>query len=111
MQGEGLSSPEQFGLWEVEGVGLVLAFRGTASAEDVLVDVNIRPAPLQISRGMRGAARLCVGFCLFVPCIALSCIISRGTAMLPEEGVDNLWRCLEVDTASGDVRHPAVGVL
>lgn len=54
MQGEGLSSPEQFGVWEVEGVGLVVAFRGTASTEDVLVDVNIRPAPLATTRNMRG---------------------------------------------------------
>ncbi len=54
MQGEGLSSPEQFGVWEVEGVGLVLAFRGTASAEDVLVDVNIRPTPLATTHDMRG---------------------------------------------------------
>lgn len=54
MQGEGLSSPEQFGIWEVEGVGLVVAFRGTASTEDVLVDVNIRPMPLATSKSMRG---------------------------------------------------------
>jgi len=54
VQGEGLSSPEQFGIWEVEGVGLVVAFRGTASTEDVLVDVNIRPMPLATSKSMRG---------------------------------------------------------
>ena len=44
--GRALSSPQQFGLWEVEGLGLVVAFRGTASQEDVIVDVNITPVPL-----------------------------------------------------------------
>ena len=43
---------------KVEGVGLVVAFRGTASTEDVLVDVNIRPAPLATTCNMRGE-KLC----------------------------------------------------
>lgn len=30
------------------GIGLVVAFRGTASYEDVLVDVNIAPTSLQL---------------------------------------------------------------
>ena len=51
---DGLSSPEQFGVWEVDGVGLCVAFRGTASTEDVLIDVNITPTPLETSRNMRG---------------------------------------------------------
>ena len=37
------------------GVGLVVAFRGTASYEDVLVDVNIAPTVLKTSHNMRGA--------------------------------------------------------
>lgn len=60
--GEGASDqmPEQFGLWSVSGVGLVVAFRGTASYEDVLVDVNIRPTPLKLDskRTFGGAAPL-----------------------------------------------------
>ncbi len=61
---DGLSSPEQFGVWEVDGVGLCVAFRGTASTEDVLIDVNITPTPLETSRNMRGTGRLgsCIGF-------------------------------------------------
>ena len=55
MNSDGLSSPEQFGVWEVDGVGLCVAFRGTASTEDVLIDVNITPTPLETSRNMRGA--------------------------------------------------------
>ena len=43
----GSSGPQQYGIWEVEGLGLVVAFRGTASQEDVLVDVNIMPVELQ----------------------------------------------------------------
>ena len=54
MNSDGLSSPEQFGVWEVDGVGLCVAFRGTASTEDVLIDVNITPTPLETSRNMRG---------------------------------------------------------
>ena len=54
---DGLSSPEQFGVWEVAGVGLCVAFRGTASTEDVLIDVNITPTPLETSRSMRGVWR------------------------------------------------------
>jgi hypothetical protein len=72
VQGEGLSSPEQFGVWEVEGVGLVVAFRGTASAEDVLVDVNIRPAPLATARNMRGATH-----CVSLPICILATIVFR----------------------------------
>lgn len=41
-----LASPQQYALWEVEGLGLVIAFRGTASAHDVLIDVNMTPEPL-----------------------------------------------------------------
>jgi len=51
---DGLSSPEQFGVWDVDGLGLCVAFRGTASTEDVLIDVNITPTPLETSRNMRG---------------------------------------------------------
>jgi len=60
--GEGASEqmPEQFGLWSVQGVGLVVAFRGTASYEDVLVDVNIKPAALKASHSMRGMHPLMV---------------------------------------------------
>lgn len=49
---DGLSSAEQWGVWEVEGVGLCIAFRGTASMEDVLIDVNISPMPLETSQGV-----------------------------------------------------------
>ena len=54
MNSDGLSSPEQYGIWQVAGVGLCVAFRGTASTEDVLIDVNIKPTPLETSRRMQG---------------------------------------------------------
>lgn len=41
-----LASPQQYGLWEVQGLGLVVAFRGTASPQDIMIDVNIAPEPL-----------------------------------------------------------------
>ena len=44
--GSQMASPQQYGLWEVQGLGLVVAFRGTASLEDVLIDANIVPVPL-----------------------------------------------------------------
>ena len=44
-----LSSPQQYGVWRVEGIGLVVAFRGTASSEDCLIDATIHPVPLEHS--------------------------------------------------------------
>eukprot|EP00884_Botryococcus_braunii_P015289 jgi/Botrbrau1/2443/Bobra.0226s0002.1 len=46
LEGE-MSSPLQFGLWEVEGLGLVVAYRGTASPDDVFVDTNIQPVAVE----------------------------------------------------------------
>ncbi len=37
---------QQFGVWEVAGLGLAVAFRGTASLDDVVIDANIAPVPL-----------------------------------------------------------------
>lgn len=42
-----MSSPLQFGLWDVEGLGLVVAYRGTASLNDVFVDTNIQPIAVE----------------------------------------------------------------
>ena len=44
--GQALVSPQQYGIWNVSGLGLVIAFRGTASSEDVFIDANITPVPL-----------------------------------------------------------------
>ncbi len=52
--GHELDSPQQYGIWEVAGLGLVVAFRGTASAEDVFIDTNIEPVPLDATGGTRG---------------------------------------------------------
>jgi hypothetical protein len=54
--GHELDCPQQFGIWEVAGLGLVVAFRGTASQEDVLIDMNIEAVPLDASSASpRGA--------------------------------------------------------
>ena len=37
---------QQFGVWEVDGLGLAVAFRGTACLDDVVIDANIAPVPL-----------------------------------------------------------------
>ena len=50
-QHQQLQSPQQYGIWEVEGLGLVVAFRGTSSWNDVFVDINVRPTPLTSDRG------------------------------------------------------------
>lgn len=55
--GHELNCPQQYGVWEVAGLGLVLAFRGTASAEDVFIDTNIEPVPLEGIRASRGKLR------------------------------------------------------
>lgn len=44
--GQELSLPQQYAVWRVRGLGLVVAFRGTASSEDVFIDSNISPVPL-----------------------------------------------------------------
>jgi len=41
-----MEEPQQYGIWSVSGLGLVIAFRGTTSSEDVFIDANIRPVPL-----------------------------------------------------------------
>ena len=56
--GEDLDSPQQYGIWEVAGLGLAIAFRGTASPEDVFIDVNIRPVPLTSEQGDSGEHHL-----------------------------------------------------
>ena len=38
-RGNGASSPVQYGIWEVEGMGLVLTFRGTCSISSALADL------------------------------------------------------------------------
>ena len=45
-QDQQLQSPQQYGIWQVDGLGLVVAFRGTSSWDDVFVDINVRPTPL-----------------------------------------------------------------
>lgn len=52
--GHELDCPQQFGIWDVAGLGLVVAFRGTASQEDVLIDMNIEAVPLDASASPRG---------------------------------------------------------
>ena len=49
--GRELASSQQFAVWEVGELGIVLAFRGTASFEDAIVDIAMTPVPLQLPRG------------------------------------------------------------
>ncbi|KAK9839203.1 hypothetical protein WJX81_001055 [Elliptochloris bilobata] len=44
---------QQFGVWEVAGLGLAVAFRGTACLDDVVIDTNIAPVPLGNPPGRR----------------------------------------------------------
>lgn len=50
-QHQELASPQQFGIWEVEGLGIVIAFRGTSTWNDILIDVNVRPVLLSPEQG------------------------------------------------------------
>ena len=52
--GHELDVPQQFGVWQIAGLGIVVAFRGTASQEDVIIDANISPVPLDLARSTRG---------------------------------------------------------
>lgn len=54
MREQSLSSPQQYGIWRVEGLGLCIVFRGTASVEDVLIDTNIAPVPLASNQDTEG---------------------------------------------------------
>ena len=49
--GRELASSQQFAVWEVGELGIVLAFRGTASFEDAIIDIAMTPVPLQLPRG------------------------------------------------------------
>ena len=64
-QEQQLQSPQQYGVWQVEGLGLVVAFRGTSSWDDVFVDINVRPTPLICEEGKRQvhACRFNYGIC------------------------------------------------
>lgn len=55
--GHELDVPQQFGVWQVGSLGVVVAFRGTASQEDVIIDANIAPVPLDSARATRGGSR------------------------------------------------------
>lgn len=50
-----MEEPQQYGIWDVSGLGLVIAFRGTASSEDVFIDVNISPVPLTTTGWLKKA--------------------------------------------------------
>ena len=50
-QHQHLQSPLQYGVWQVDGLGLVVAFRGTSSWDDVFVDINVKPTPLTSDQG------------------------------------------------------------
>ena len=47
--------PQQYGVWRVKGVGLVVAFRGTATRHDALVDAALAPARLGVAAGAAAA--------------------------------------------------------
>ena len=36
----------QYGIWEVDGVGLIVAFGGTQDAQDIIVDLDLQPMQL-----------------------------------------------------------------
>lgn len=61
-QNQQLQSPQQYGIWEVEGLGLVVAFRGTSTWDDVFVDINVRPMPLTCSGGAMDGTQVHSGF-------------------------------------------------
>lgn len=54
-----MAASQQYAIWEVGELGVVLAFRGTASYEDALVDVAITPVPLQLANGAFRVAAAC----------------------------------------------------
>ena len=56
------AGPQQYGVWRVPGVGVVVAFRGTATLADVLVDAAIAPTPLSGAYADSDAVSLHHGF-------------------------------------------------
>ena len=42
----------QFGIWRVDDIGLIVAFRGTRDANDVFVDINFDPVSVTGSTGL-----------------------------------------------------------
>lgn len=74
-----LTSPQQYGIWHVEGLGIVVAFRGTASTEDVLVDVNITPVPLE-GTFARGTPQLHWALCCKCDCPVPCCVLAYAVS-------------------------------
>ena len=50
--GREVASTQQWAIWEVGELGAVLAFRGSATFEDALVDIALTPMPLQLPDGV-----------------------------------------------------------
>ena len=73
--------PQQFGVWQVAGLGIVVAFRGTASQEDVIIDANISPVPLDAARVTRGESWTACG-------VSAQCGILEGNSVKAGSGWD-----------------------
>lgn len=46
---ERMESPQKFGVWLVSGLGVVVAFRGTANEHDMMVNLELNPAPVLVN--------------------------------------------------------------
>lgn len=58
---ERMEAPQKFGVWLVSGLGVVVAFRGTANEQDMMVNLELKPIPVLVDGqpdGVPGACHL-----------------------------------------------------
>ncbi len=49
-----MESPQKFGVWLVSGLGVVVAFRGTANEHDMMVNLELEPEPIHVGDAVDG---------------------------------------------------------
>ena len=52
-----METPQKFGVWLVSGLGVVVAFRGTANEHDMMVNLELTPVPVQVGGNPDGTTR------------------------------------------------------
>ena len=94
----------QFGIWKVDGLGVVVAFKGTLEAQEMLVDLQTQSSPttaeqriIEMHGGMHQAAKRCCTTISSI-CTRLCCTSQIGSLPLYITGTSkpntDMLRCL-----------------
>lgn len=61
-----MESPQKFGVWLVSGLGVVVAFRGTANEQDMMVNMEVTPEPVHVGDAVDGMLECFGDQCVWV---------------------------------------------